>query len=32
MSQIAQHVTATDISERALEFTRMNAEINGINT
>jgi SAM-dependent methyltransferase len=31
MSQIAQNVTATDISKRALEFTRLNAEMNGIN-
>ncbi len=31
MSQIAQKVTATDISPRALEFTRLNAKINGIN-
>ncbi len=31
MSQIAQKVTATDISQRALESTRLNAKINGIN-
>jgi SAM-dependent methyltransferase len=31
MSHIAQRVTATDISQRALEFTKVNAEINGIN-
>jgi len=31
MSRIAQNVTATDISERALEFTGLNSNINGIN-
>jgi SAM-dependent methyltransferase len=31
MSHIAQNVTATDINERALEFTKLNAKINGIN-
>ena len=31
MSKIAQKVTATDINQRALEFTRLNAKINGIN-
>ncbi len=31
MSRIAQNVTATDIHPRALEITRLNAKINGIN-
>ncbi len=31
LSQFAQNVTATDISQRALEFTKVNARINGIN-
>jgi SAM-dependent methyltransferase len=30
ISQFAQHVTATDISQRTLEFAKFNAEINGI--